>query len=340
MSFLLILFSACLLDLLLGDPHWLPHPVQGIGRIAQFAEFWTRKLPVHPSTSGKLTVLIVLGCTGGACLILLFLLSYISQSFFILGATLLLYTTIAGRGLIAHACQVGKALSPDAHNALQDVLQEARTQVGMIVGRDTDQLDTAGIVCACVESVAENMSDGIIAPVFWTVIVASLSQLLHNDTMDTITWGVTAAMLYKAVNTMDSMFGYKNKRYLHFGACAARLDDLVNFFPARISGFALVLAPLFCGCDLKNSFQILVRDRQQHSSPNAGWPEAAMAGALRIQLGGASSYFGQYSEKPTIGDPFVPPGIHHISQANTLVVIASLLCFFCFSGLYSLLFFL
>ncbi len=332
MPFLFILFLACLFDLLFGDPHWLPHPVRIIGRVAQVAEAFTRKMPFNASINGSLAVLVVLCSTGGACLALFSLLAYTTQSFFILVASLVLYTTIASRDLITHARDVAHALC----SAPQD-LQEARKRVGMIVGRDTDQLDAAGIVRACVESVAENMSDGIIAPLFWSVIAASLSRIFHGDP---VTWGVITAMLYKAINTMDSMFGYKNERYLQFGSCAARLDDLVNFLPARISGYSLVLAALFCGHDMKNSFHILMRDRQQHNSPNAGWPEAAMAGALRIQLGGVSSYFGKQSEKLTQGDPLVVPTTHHISQANTLVIVASLLCLLFLSSTYSLLFFL
>ncbi len=331
MSFLLTLFSACLLDLLFGDPRWLPHPVRIIGRVAELTESFTRKLPFHTSISGYMTVVIVLSSTGGTCIALFSLLAYGTQPFFILGATLVLYTTIAGQDLIAHARDVAHALRLDPHK-----LQKARTRVGMIVGRDTNQLDAAGIVRACVESIAENMSDGIIAPLFWSIIAASLGILLHGDP---IVWGVTAAMLYKAINTMDSMFGYKNERYLHFGSCAARLDDLVNFLPARISGCYLVLAALLCGHDMKNSLHILIRDRQQHSSPNAGWPEAAMAGALRIQLGGTSSYFGKQSEKPTLGDPLIVPTTQHISQANMLVIAASLLCLLVLSSTYSLLFF-
>ncbi|MCI5121425.1 MAG: cobalamin biosynthesis protein, partial [Candidatus Electrothrix sp. AUS4] len=194
--------------------------------------------------------------------------------------------------------------------------------------RDTDQLDTAGIVRACVESVAENMSDGIIAPLFWAVIGAVLGQIIADSS---VIWGVTAAMLYKAVNTMDSTFGYKNERYLQFGSCPARLDDAVNFLPARLSGTALVLAASLCGCDVKNSFHILIRDRRNHSSPNAGWPEAAMAGALRLQLGGTSSYFGELLKKPTIGNALEIPEAHHILLANRLVVLASLLCLLLFS---------
>jgi adenosylcobinamide-phosphate synthase len=171
-------------------------------------------------------------------------------------------------------------------------------------------------------------------------IGAACGQLLDGSP---VVWGITVAMLYKAVNTMDSMFGYKNKRYLQFGSCAARLDDAINFLPARISGFSLVLAALVCRpvcrSDMKNSFRILMRDRQQHSSPNSGWPEAAMAGALGIQLGGKSSYFGQPTEKPTIGDSFISPRAHHIFQANALILTASLLSLFSFGAFYSLLFF-
>ena len=332
MSFLFILFSACLLDLLLGDPRWFPHPVRIIGRVALLAESWTRKLPVNAYNSGKLAVLIVLCSTGGACLGLFFLLSFAAQPFFLLGALFILYTTLAARDLIGHALQVVHALAID--------LETARKRVSMIVGRDTDQLDEAGIVCACVESVAENMSDGIVAPLFWAIIGATCGQLLNGSP---VVWGTTAAMLYKAVNTMDSMFGYKNERYLQFGSCAARLDDVINFLPARISGVSLVLAALVChpACrsDMKNSFRVLMRDRQQHSSPNSGWPEAAMAGALGIQLGGESLYFGQLTQKPTIGDSFISPQAYHISQANTLVLTASLLCLLSFGALYSLLFF-
>ncbi|MCW5207425.1 cobalamin biosynthesis protein CobD, partial [Desulfobulbus sp. US2] len=250
-----------------------------------------------------------------------------------LGAILILYTTVAARDLIRHSGQVLNALTID--------LETARKKVRMIVGRDTEQLDEAGIVRACVESVAENMSDGIVAPLFWAVIGAAFGQYLSGSP---VIWGTTAAMLYKAVNTMDSMFGYKNERYLQFGSCAAQLDDVVNFLPARISGLFLVLAALtcrpVCRSDMKNSFRVLMRDRQQHSSPNSGWPEAAMAGALGIQLGGESSYFGKPAEKPTIGDSFITPQAHHISQANTLVLTASSLCLLCFVTLYSMLFFL
>lgn len=232
MYFLSVLFLACLLDALFGDPRWFPHPVRLIGRFALAVELFTRKLPLDLYNSGRLAMLIILCGTGGVTCTLLVLLSRAPQPVFFVGATFILYTTIAARDLIHHACQVVDALTLDTLD-----ITLARKRVGMIVGRDTDQLDTAGIVRACVESVAENMSDGIIAPLFWVVIGAVLGQIIGQIIADSpVILGVTAAMLYKAINTMDSMFGYKNERYLQFGSCPARLDDAVNFLPARLSG--------------------------------------------------------------------------------------------------------
>lgn len=329
MSFLYILFFACLLDLLLGDPRWFPHPVRCIGQAALSAESFTRKLPLRVRNSGRLAVLIVLSTTAGTCLLLFFLLSSISQPVFMLGSALLLYTAIALRDLLSHARRVADALAVD--------LETARKRVGMIVGRETEQLDEAGVVRACVESVAENMSDGIIAPLFWAATGAAFGQYFVDSP---IIWSVTAALLYKAVNTMDSMFGYKNERYLQFGSCAARLDDAVNFPPARISAALLVVAALPCRRDMKNSLRILVRDRRQHRSPNAGWPEAAMAGALGLQLGGESLYFGKVIKKASIGDALVMPAAEHIFQANSLVLTASLLGLCFLSLFYALLIFI
>lgn len=324
MSFFYVLILACALDLLLGDPRWFPHPVRIIGWFAVRAEKATRRLPLSACDSGRLTVLLVLLFTGGICAVILFLLALLSSTMFLAGATFILYTTIAARDLLRHARQVFAALTID--------LETARKQVAMIVGRDTDQLDTAAVIRACVESVAENMSDGIIAPMFWAVIGAVVAQPLEG--FQPVAWGVTAAMLYKAVNTMDSMFGYKNEQYLQFGSCPARLDDVVNFLPARIAGLAIVLAAPLCRCDMRNSWRILRRDRQRHTSPNAGWPEAAMAGALGLRLGGDACYFGSSSSKPTLGDPVVRPEQRHILLANSLVLTASLLCLLFFSCAY------
>ncbi len=244
------------------------------------------------------------------------LLAGLSKTIFYAGAVFVLYTTIAARDLIRHARNVYTALGKD--------IDLARKAVAMIVGRDTDTLDEAGIVRACVESVAENMSDGIVAPLFWAVAGAAVFSQAGGKWP--IIVGVSSAMLYKAINTMDSMFGYKNEKYLHFGSCPARLDDVVNFFPARLSGLAIVAAAPLCGTSLQRSWNILRRDHASHTSPNAGWPEAAMAGALGIQLGGDSWYFGKLCCKPTLGNLLHTPAAAHILQTNRLVIIASLIC--------------
>lgn len=330
MSFLLVLWSACILDLLFGDPRWFPHPVRLIGWFATRMEIFTRILPLTERNGGRLTVLLVLSVTGSLCAAVFFMFSRLPLPGFLAGAAFILYTTVAARDLIGHARRVFDALGTD--------LEVARLRVGMIVGRDTDQLDESSIIRACVESVAENMSDGIVAPLFWATVGAILS--VPAGGMWPVVCGVTAAMLYKAVNTMDSMFGYKNEQYMEFGSCPALLDDMVNFLPARISGLALVLAAPFCGASMKNSWAILCRDREKHPSPNAGWPEAAVAGALGLQLGGDSWYFGNLTSKPVLGDSFQPPVPNHILKTNRLVVVALLLCMLLFTSSYFLLHYL
>lgn len=320
MSFLHILLAACVLDILIGDPRWFPHPVRGIGWFAARMETFTRGLPLSERGSGRLTVHLVLLGTGGTCAAILLLLARLRQPVFIAGAVFILYTAIAARDLLRHAMHVRAALSVD--------LEGARSEVALMVGRDTDRLDEAGVVRACVESVAENMADGIVAPIFWAMTGAAVA--LPAGGIWPAACGATAAMLCKAVNTMDSMFGYKNERYLHFGCCAARLDDAVNFLPARITGLAIVLAAPFCGRSLNNAWRILRRDRQQHSSPNSGWPEAAAAGALGMQLGGDSVYAGRMVSKPFLGEPLQLPAPEHILQACRLIAAASFICLLVF----------
>lgn len=330
MSFLPVLWLACLLDLLFGDPRWFPHPVRLIGWFAAQMETLAGKLSLSKRNRGRLTVLLVLLVTGGSSVAILLLLAGLPRPLFFISSAFLLYTSIAARDLIVHAKRVYDALASD--------LDQARFRVAMIVGRDTDQLDGPGIIRACVESVAENMSDGIVAPLFWATAGASVAMPAGG------TWpavcGVTAAMLYKAINTMDSLFGYKNEQYREFGSCPARLDDVVNIVPARMSGLALVLASPFCGCSMKNSWTILKRDRAEHTSPNAGWPEAAAAGALGLALGGDSHYFGNLVTKPTLGDPLHPPSPDHILQANRLILAGSLLSLVCCTVVYLLVWFI
>ncbi len=309
------------MDLLAGDPRWLPHPVRCMGWLAERLETLTRKLPVTEKISGCLTVVSLLVLVMFTCLLLLHLLGIISPFLLWSGAVYLLYTTVATRDLLHHADRVYEALATD--------ITLARQRVAMIVGRDTGQLDEAAIICACVESVAENMSDGIVAPLFWAMAGGLVGTAAGPEWP--VIFAVCSAMLYKAVNTMDSMFGYKNEQYLHFGSCPARLDDVLNYLPARLSGWALVLAAFLCGGHVKKSCLVLRRDHACHSSPNAGWTEAAMAGALGLQLGGDSSYFGTLHHKPTLGDADTLPLPRHIRQANRLALVASLLCLLGFS---------
>ena len=178
----------------------------------------------------------------------------------------------------------------------------------MIVGRDTQALTEAGVIKAAVETVAENTSDGIVAPAFYMAI-----------------GGVPLMFLYKGINTMDSMLGYKNEKYLYFGRCAAKLDDLVNYIPARISGWFMVLAAKFCRLDKKQAAHIYLRDRRNHASPNSAQTEAAMAGALNVQLAGDAWYFGKLYKKPFIGDPGRPVETEDIVRANRLAYVTDAL---------------
>jgi adenosylcobinamide-phosphate synthase len=326
MSFLVVLSAACLLDLIIGDPRWLPHPVRLIGWFAARMELSARRLPLSERSSGGLTVLLTLLATGCACAALLLLFSQWPRPAFLAGTALLLSTTLAARDLVSHAMRV--------HAALGESVEAARRQVAMIVGRDTERLDEPAVIRACVESVAENMSDGITAPLFWAFAGALIALPAGGD------WpaacAVLSAMLYKAASTMDSMFGYKNERYLRFGFCPAKLDDLANFLPARISGIAMVLAAPLTGGSLLTAWRVLRRDRRQHASPNSGWPEAAAAGALGVQLGGESSYFGRTSRKPLIGDAVNPPARQQIALVCRLALAASLLCLLLFAGIFLL----
>jgi adenosylcobinamide-phosphate synthase len=287
---------AALLDQLWGDPRWLPHPVRLIGFLGITLENFFRKTGLPMKVAGILTLFFMLTISGGAVLLLL----YSAQCIHPLAATamsiLILYTTIASRDLAKHSRAV--------YDALQNHdLPEARRRAGMIVGRETDKLSEEEVARAAVESVAESMVDGVCAPLFYAFV-----------------GGPAAAMLYKAINTADSMFGYRNERYREFGWAAARLDDLANFIPARLTGLLVPLAALLLRLDARSSWHIFRRDRKNHSSPNSGHGEAAVAGALGIRLGGSSIYFGQVVDKPTIGDEQqVSAG--HILVTNRLMLL-------------------
>lgn len=300
MNLELQIILALILDSIAGDPRWLPHPVRLIGWLALKSEKFCRHIIAHEKSAGTVAVIIVLAVTGLTAWTVLRLANSLYPRFGEVVSVLILYTCFAARDLIVHSTNVYKALQSDD-------LPKARKMVAMIVGRDTAGLDRGDVVRACVESVAENTVDGVIAPLFWAII-----------------GGPLGAILYKAVNTLDSTFGYKNEQYLHFGWFAARLDDLANWLPSRISGLMVTAVAFLPGFSGLGAWRIFRRDRLRHASPNAGHSEAAVAGALGLQLGGVSYYFGKSVSKPTIGDNVNPPDTVHIVRTNRLLIAATL----------------
>ncbi len=292
---------AILLDLIAGDPKWMPHPVRLIGNFAVWLETPARKFfPESPKQAGLATAIIVIGFTAAGTALVLFVAESIHPYIRDLASIYLLYSGLAIGDMIQHSANVYAALN-------EGNLQEARYRVGMICGRDVDSLDVSGVSRAAVESVAENLVDGVTAPLFYGIL-----------------FGPVGMFVYKAMNTLDSTFGYKNERYLEFGWASAKIDDAANFIPARLTGLLVPVAAFFTGSRWMDSFQVFFRDRRNHTSPNAGHTEAAMAGALGVRLGGTSYYHGTISEKPTIGDPIDPIRPDHILTANRLFLVAAL----------------
>ncbi len=290
---------AFLVDFLLGDPRWMPHPVRAIGWLAVSLESPLRRLIPWPRVAGAVTVVVVVGLSTSLTWALV--RACVAQSP-MLGAAVsvvLIYSTIALRDLAKHARQVHAALETSQ-------LETARQRVGMIVGRDTDALDEAGITRATVESVAESIVDGITAPLFFAAVA-----------------GPAGAVAYRAVNTLDSTFGYLNSQHRHFGWASAKLDDAANYIPARLTAPIISLAAFMLRLRAVDSIRTVVRDRRNHSSPNAGYAESAVAGALGVRLGGLNYYFGKPIRKPTIGDP--DNESQHIMRALQLASVASIL---------------
>ncbi len=302
---------ATILDQLWGDPRWMPHPICFIGSMASGLEKFFRKTPLPLRLAGLITLLLMLSITTGTILLLIYAAGKIHPALASAASIYILYTTLAARGLCQHSKNVFVAL--DAGD-----LTEARCRVDMIVGRETDQLNEEEVARAAVESVAESLVDGICAPLFYAFL-----------------GGAPAAMCYKAINTADSMFGYKNDKYREFGWASARLDDVVNFIPARLTALLIPLAAFLLRLNAKNSWHIMLRDRKNHASPNSAHSEAAVAGALGIQLGGANIYFGKVMNKPTIGEATNPIHARHILQANRLVIVTMML-FLCLLAPFSL----
>ena len=297
---LIALIAGFFLDLLLGDPYFLPHPVRAIGSLISALEkrlLKTDPPPDQKRRNGRVLVGLVLFVTIGITSIILLGGYWLHPIIGTLLETIMTYQIMATKCLKVESMKVYRCLK-------EGTLEDARKAVSMIVGRDTDRLDETQVAKAAIETVAENTSDGVIAPLIYTAI-----------------GGPVLGFAYKAINTMDSMVGYKNDRYLDFGRAAAKTDDAVNYLPSRISAFLMVLACAFLGqqFSLKNAWRIHRRDSRNHASPNSAQTESVCAGALGIQLAGNASYFGKMVEKPTIGDALRPVEIEDIRRANRLM---------------------
>ncbi|HEY6873823.1 MAG TPA: adenosylcobinamide-phosphate synthase CbiB [Geobacteraceae bacterium] len=277
-----VILAAVCLDLLLGDPRWLPHPVVWIGRLIAALEKWLRLLVPNERTGGLLLLVMTVGVTCGVALGVLQWAYAASPYMGFAAAVFLSWTCLAARSLHGESRLVADALA-------RGDIGEARRSLSYIVGRDTAGLEEPEIWRGAVETVAENSSDGVIAPLFYLML-----------------GGPALALAYKAVNTLDSMVGYKNERYLRFGWASARCDDLANWLPARLTGLLMVLIAPFLGLSGRAAWRTMRRDGRNHSSPNSGVPEAAAAGALGVMLGGTNVYFGTPVAKPTIGDAVRP----------------------------------
>lgn len=302
------------LDLLIGDPHFIPHPVRLIGSLISFCDkrlncdagynISEKKLNLIKYKRGMLLAFTVIFATFAISVIIIVAAYSINLYAGVIAEAVMTWQILATKCLRVEGMRVYDALRTDGVDA-------GRRAVSMIVGRDTSVLDAAGVTRAAVETIAENTSDGVIAPMLYTAI-----------------GGPVLGFVYKAVNTMDSMLGYKNDKYMYFGRFAARLDDVVNFIPARISAYLMIAAAFIGGrqFDGKNAYRIFKRDRFNHASPNSAQTESVCAGALRVQLAGDAVYFGKLVKKKYIGDGLREIENEDIKRANRLMYITAFLC--------------
>ena len=302
------------LDLLIGDPHFIPHPVRLIGSLISFLDkrlncdagyyIYEKKLNLIKYKRGMLLAFTVIFATFAMSVIIIVAAYSINLYAGVIVEAVMTWQILATKCLRVESMRVYDALRTDGVDA-------GRKAVSMIVGRDTSVLDAAGVTRAAVETIAENTSDGVIAPMLYTAI-----------------GGPVLGFVYKAVNTMDSMLGYKNDKYMYFGRFAARLDDVVNFIPARISAYLMIAAAFIGGrqFDGKNAYRIFKRDRFNHASPNSAQTESVCAGALRVQLAGDAVYFGKLVKKKYIGDGLREIEYEDIKRANRLMYITAFLC--------------
>ena len=296
-----IIAFAYILDLVFGDPSWLPHPVRGIGYLAQKLEMPLRKAVRNERVAGAVFGVSIIAVVYFTSFALIHAADYFNRYLGIIVSVFFIYTSLAIKDLEVESMRVYHALKD------QDIAL-ARRNLGLIVGRDTKDLSELDIIRATVETIAENIVDGIIAPLFYLLL-----------------GGPALALAYKAVNTLDSMVGYKNDRFKDFGWLSARIDDWANFIPARVSGFILPIASWLLGMDAISSFKAALADGKKNPSPNSGIPEAAVAGALGVRLGGLNFYNSVPMIKPIIGVNKNALSLAHIKKSIKIAYISSLL---------------
>ncbi len=310
---LLSVLLGFLIDCAIGDPAWLLHPVVLIGKLISLSEKGLRR--IFPKTdrgafqAGLTMAILVPILSAGVSFGILFGLYLLSPWAYFAMSSIMCWQCFAAKCLAKEAQKVVKALETDG-------LEAGRKQVSMLVGRDTDELSEEQVLKATVETVAENASDGVIAPMLFMLL-----------------FGAVGGFFYKAINTMDSMVGYKNDRYLYFGRFAAKLDDAANFIPARLSALAMIAAAPAFRLDGRNAFRIWKRDRRKHASPNSAQTESVAAGALHIELAGPASYFGKRVEKPTLGDGDRPIERADVRRTSGLMYGASILVLLLFEAI-------
>lgn len=306
---ILVMVIAYLLDLIIGDPYSFPHPVRFIGNLIRFTEGKIRKIFKSKNQlkiGGFLLWTITVGFTALVTNLILNLLC-INNIFYVIIASIILYTTLSTKCLADEAKKIYEVLKTGD-------IEKSRKQLSYIVGRDTTSLSENEIIRATVETVAENTVDGIISPMMYGFI-----------------GGPVLAMAYKAINTLDSMVGYKNEKYGDIGFASAKIDDIANFIPARITPFFMMIASFILGFNSKKSIKIAMRDRKNHKSPNCAYAEGAVAGALEVQLGGTNMYFGEKVYKPTIGDKDRELEAEDILRTNKIMYLTSFIALVIFS---------
>ncbi|AGL01341.1 cobalamin biosynthesis protein CobD [Desulfoscipio gibsoniae DSM 7213] len=306
--FLIHTLMGFIIDLLVGDPPRLPHPVVFIGRGIARLEKLARCITSSPGglkAAGVGIVIAIVTFSFGITSLIMWAAWQVSYYIYLLLGAWIVSTTVAARGLAEAAGAIRQLISEGDKNA-------ARQQVGWIVGRDTKTMDRGQMVRATVETVAENINDAVVAPLFYACI-----------------GGPALAMAYRAVNTLDSMLGYKNDQYLYLGWAAARLDDLAGYIPARLTGLVLLLAAWLSGRDWRRAIRAWRRDAARHPSPNSGIPESAMAGAIHVRLGGHNVYSGVASFRHYMGDPLEDLRPDHIARAVDMLYLASVLAALC-----------